>query len=237
MICAVSVIAASLSCYGQQEQITMIFEGHGEVKFSIGGSEMVTINWGDGSKIETYKQANVINEYGEPLPYQYKHEYSTASATTVTITGKNIMYLNCEGTRLTGLDVSKSIALTTLECNLNQLTSLDVSNNPALEVLHCSGNKLTNLDVSKNTALTELCCVKNQLSGLDVNKNTALKELKCGMNQFSSAALKTLFETLHSNDINRDKHVSVSTNPGMSEDYLSYEEDKKIAKGKGWLVF
>ncbi|WP_218975538.1 leucine-rich repeat domain-containing protein, partial [Peptoniphilus catoniae] len=91
--------------------------------------------------------------------------------------------LNCDGNRLSTLDISKNAALQKLVCSNNQLTNLDVSNNPALEYLYCGANQLTNLDVSNNPALEYLYCGATQLTNLDVSNNPALKYLNCGNNR------------------------------------------------------
>lgn len=51
--------------------------------------------------------------------------------------------MRCGYNTFTSLDVSKNIALTTLDCNNNQLTSLDVSKNETLVILSISSNKYT----------------------------------------------------------------------------------------------
>ena len=93
--------------------------------------------------------------------------------------------LNCNGNKLSSLDVSKNTALRILQCGGNNLSSLDVSKNMALETLECYSNNLSNLDVSKNTALTKLSCNSNNLSDLDVSNNSGLSELNCSENNLS----------------------------------------------------
>jgi Leucine-rich repeat (LRR) protein len=88
--------------------------------------------------------------------------------------------------QLTALDVSKNLALITLDCSFNKLTSLDVSKNTLLSTLYCNINQLTSLDVSKNLALTSLICSQNLLTTLDVTKNETLKELSCNSNELTA---------------------------------------------------
>jgi len=45
------------------------------------------------------------------------------------------MYLYCDHTGLTSLDISGNTALTYLDCNGSRLITLDISNNRALELL------------------------------------------------------------------------------------------------------
>ncbi|QOG02970.1 T9SS type A sorting domain-containing protein [Flavobacterium sp. MDT1-60] len=88
--------------------------------------------------------------------------------------------------KLTKLDVTKNVNLTTLRCSDNELTSLDVSKNVLLTDLDFTNNKVTTIDLSKNTALSNLDCYYNSLTALDLSKNTALKFLDCYTNQITS---------------------------------------------------
>ena len=94
--------------------------------------------------------------------------------------------LNCNGNRLTELDLSKNTALNRLSCGSNELTSLDLRANTALKILYCFGNQLTALDLGDNRVITDLHCQNNALPSLDVSRNTALKVLDCGYNRFTS---------------------------------------------------
>jgi Leucine-rich repeat (LRR) protein len=88
--------------------------------------------------------------------------------------------------KLTKLDVTKNVNLTTLRCSDNELTSLDVSKNVLLTDLDFTNNKITTIDLSKNTALSNLDCYFNNLTALELSKNTALKFLDCYTNQITS---------------------------------------------------
>jgi len=210
------------------------------------GSGTVTIDWNDGSKIETHTlQCEDKNDWD--FCDRYTHKYTGATLCTITITGENVTYLSCYSNRLTSLDVSKNTALRGLECSENQLTSLDVSKNVKLTALWCSGNQLTNLDMSKNAALKSLFCYNNRLTSLDVNKNaalggldcsenqltsldmsknTTLTYLRCRDNQLTSFALNALFGTLNNNA--EDKFIYIEGNPGTEACTRS------IAEKKGW---
>ena len=98
----------------------------------------------------------------------------------------SLQRLDCSWNKLTTLDLSSNIALTTLDCGGNYLTSLDVSGNTELASLSCYRNQLTSLNVSNNTALTTLGCSGNYLTSLDVSGNAALTSLNCGNNQLTS---------------------------------------------------
>jgi Leucine-rich repeat (LRR) protein len=104
---------------------------------------------------------------------------------------KSLEFLNCEDNKLTNLDVSKNLLLTSLYCGKNKLTTLDVSKNILLNEMICGNNQLTNLDVSNNTALESIRCDNNQLKNLDFTKNTKLGTLYCNSNQLESLNLKS----------------------------------------------
>jgi Leucine-rich repeat (LRR) protein len=101
----------------------------------------------------------------------------------------SLTWLSVRGNQLTEIDVSKNIALWSLDVPLNQLTKIDVSKNTALTWLSVSNNQLTAIDVSKNTALQTLHVDDNQLTTIDVSKNTALEVLGISENQITSIDL------------------------------------------------
>lgn len=119
--------------------------------------------------------------------------------------------LSCNSNKLTSLDVSKNIALTSLRCSDNyQLSSLDLSknvnlnylycenlnlktlnlkNNLKLIELYCRSNILTTLELPQNPNFTYLDCSSNRLSNLDVSKNIKLNYLNCSYNRIISLDL------------------------------------------------
>ncbi|MEG2434456.1 MAG: leucine-rich repeat domain-containing protein, partial [Acinetobacter sp.] len=119
-----------------------------------------------------------------------------------------LVYLDCSGNKLTGLDVSKNTALKYLDCasttaftgdlTLNtaltylncsgiKLKVLKVQSNQNLDTIRCSDNVLTTLDLTQKSQLIYLDCSGNKLTDLDVSANTALKHLDC-----SGTTLKVL---------------------------------------------
>lgn len=221
--------------------ITITLNTKDKVKFSLGGSNAATIDWGDGSPVETVKQLTEATD-------KFEHIYAQPAEYTIKITGENITSLTCVSqnvtnldlnvptltyldvrcNELTTLDVSRNQALISLDCCSNNLTTLDLSKNTILEDVYCSRNQLTSLDVSKNTLLRSLYCEENQLTSLDVSKNTVLQDLDCESNQLSADALNALFRSLHSNDSDGVKIISISHNPGTKTC------DYSIATKKGW---
>jgi len=186
MITTVAFETATCQTAPIHKQMTMTTAKSSDVKLNMQGSGTFTIDWGDGSRTETYTfQGDQQNNYWD----SYVHSYTRASPRTITIIGEDITHIDCSYNQLTSLDVSKNAALTFLYCSVNELTSLNVDKNIALTVLDCSVNHFTSLDVSKNTALTELGCTNNSLSSLDVSKNTDLTKLWCSTNIITSLDL------------------------------------------------
>ena len=174
----------------QPKQITMTTARSGLVTIFAAGSGTFTIDWGDGSAVETHTLRSTNSSFWQihnrTENFRYSHYYSDASPRTITVTSKNLTHFVCVGNEITSLDVSEAPVLIELICNNNQLTSLDVSANTALRNLNCSSNQLTSLDVSANTELRLLNCSFNQLTNLDVSANTALTFLNCSFNELTN---------------------------------------------------
>ncbi len=113
-----------------------------------------------------------------------------SGATTMTIYG-NVRKLNCKdnGWKLTGIDASHNVGLTTLICKNSDVQNLDVSQNIHLAFLDCQETKLTSLDMSNCVSLTTLVCNNSLLSSLNVAGCSLLTELVCNNNQLSSLFL------------------------------------------------
>jgi Leucine-rich repeat (LRR) protein len=125
------------------------------------------------------------------LEYNYSNYQSITDLTGIQ-DFKALEVLKTPSAKLTTpLDVSKNLALKTLECSFNQLTTLDVSNNIALTTLDCSFNNLTSISVSANLNLTEFKCSENDMTSIDVSKNTALTKLFCGGNQIPNIDIRS----------------------------------------------
>jgi len=214
-------------------KLTMTTEEGGNFSFTLYGSGVATVDWGDGSE----KVSLTLSEHR----VAFRHTYPNATIRTISINGDNITGLQCYD--ITNLDVSRCTELEILSCHGqfksldvsrntalksltvgHKLTSLDVSKNTALILLDVFCSQLTSLDVSKNTALIELR-VSSQLTSLDVSRNTALKRLDVS-GQLTSSALNALFRTLHSNA--GEKYINIYNNPGANDC------DRSIAESKGW---
>jgi len=156
-----------------------------------------TVNWGDGSDIETFTGTNQWQEI--------RHTYSNHGNYAVTITGVPADCLFTEFSIsgggfywLTNLDVSKSPSLQALACIRNKLDILDLSNNTALSsYLSICYNGLNTLKLNSNSTIEFIQCHDNQLSSLDLSGNTALRWLECNDNQLSSLYVSSNNELNH----------------------------------------
>ena len=189
----------------------------------------LTIAWGDGKESKFTDAASSDIESGA---FFFSHSYSGTSEYRITVIGDNIVRLDCRGSELTALDVSRNRALTVLWCQHNPLAGLDVSKNTALEELEVSGGQLTSLDVSKNIALRRLHIAFTQIKNLDVSKNHALTYVICRYNQLSASALNDLFRSLTDKSVpvgpDPIKVIHILGNPGTDDC------DRNIAEEKGW---
>jgi len=219
--------------------ITMTFQAKGEVQISLRGLQSAVIDWGDDSSEETV----LVEAYYK----HYKHNYAQPAEYTIHITGEGIkyfsffgleiinlniniptlIYLDCNSSKITTLNLSKITNLEELHCSSNQLTALDVSKNTNLKELHCEFNQITTLDISKNTALEKLICSGNKLTTLDVSKNTALQVLYCYSNQLTSL------------DVSKNKmleHLACGYQPLKSLDLSANTMLKYLSCGKTQLT-
>ena len=201
-------------------------------------SDNFSIDWGDGKKFNM-DNTTFISPYFDYVAYNFEHSYSDVSEHHITITGDNIVLLDCPKNQLTTLNVSNYHELRGLSCWENQLTTLDLSKNTALGHLNCNWNQLTSLDVSRHTELWGLFCSWNQLKNINVSlQNTVLDRLECDNNQLPTYALNDLFRSLHGNIVRYTKHsgtipdflLVIHDNPGTNDC------DVSIAQKKGWVV-
>jgi hypothetical protein len=147
------------------EKITFTWVCENSKEFSIRAttSREFTVEWGDGSTVDTYTGSGTS---------AISHDYSNPGTYTVTVTAKTIdckfTYLYIESKNISSLNISDAFSLTQLRCYDNQLTSLDLSNNTALTDLRCYDNQLTGLDISNNTALGYIFCYNNAIPLADL---------------------------------------------------------------------
>lgn len=95
---------------------------------------------------------------------------------------KNLNLLNCEGTILKELDISKCPKLKYVDCSECGLKKFKISRCFKLEVLDCGLNNLTKLDARQCPQLKILDCWGNNLTKVDVSGCPKLERLKCDYN-------------------------------------------------------
>ena len=171
------------------------------VWMTMAGNGPIEIDWDNGLPNQQYTLSDISSVYSSQT-------YPDMQPRTIIISGD----------------------ITCLVCNGSRLTGLDVSNNTELTELNCYNNRLTNLDVSKNTALTNLDCSNNRLTSLDLsNANYHLNSVNCRNNQLAADALNYFFDTLPVNLMSRI--VYMGNNPGTQTC------DRSIATNKDWNVY
>ncbi|MEA5260493.1 hypothetical protein VB264_22035 [Arcicella aquatica] len=100
----------------------------------------------------------------------------------------NMVLLECSNNPIEKLNVQNNPKLIELNCHSSRLTKLDVSKNIALETLDVSNNNLiAGIDVSKNVKLITLVCINDGLTQIDISTNLNLELFGCSYN-----AIKTL---------------------------------------------
>lgn len=166
--------------------------------FSFGGDTNVegTINWGDGTPIETFGPSTSIN----PFHYYYGASSGSTFNIGISFTNKNnVNFLN-----LLGLDGDSVLGLIDFNCkklnNLHnlwvygckKLSSIDLSGSSNIQNISIDYNStLTSLNLDGCTSLTTLQCINNYLLSLDTSTLTSLQTLICSVNPISSLTLNS----------------------------------------------
>lgn len=225
------------------KQMELVIWAAEYINIEIAGTNTATIDWGDDSPVETFNLS--------ATPTNCEHTYPDRNDFFhLTITGKNVSYLDCHSSHVTSMNLSNNTALKELYCNSNtNLRELDVSKNTALTKLVCNNNYyLNSLYLNKNTALKELFCYSNDLNNLDVSNCKVLEVLECSDNNITNLNLSEntklkilsfgyndglnlsfLVESLHGNTISGGKTI-----------YIGYDDPNspvwEPAINKGWTV-
>ena len=197
-------------------------------RFTIVHHGEFTIDWGDGSAIDT-----MSGNYWTDPPITHYYTISQGTSYVITITGNNFFGFECSGNKLDFLDLTGCNELWHLECNSVQLTDLDLSECPKLSELDCSNNKLSFLDLSICPRLRYLLCNNNLLATLDISANTKLEVLKCDNNQLTSLDLSTItvLYCLHCNN-NLLTTLNLSANTELRE-LLCYNNQLSVLDASG----
>ena len=158
-----------------------------------------------------------------------------AKGTKVVLRGK-ITELNCDGNKLTALDVHGLTSLQTLNCYNNKLATLNVSGCAALKMLVCFRNKLTAIDVQGLKSLEMLGIHGNQLTSINISGLTALKRLSCYANKIDTEAMTAILQALPTRDAGDNAEATLYTEKtdveeGNRKDYTKPESLKTAALG------
>jgi len=127
-------------------------------------NKQFTIDWGDGSEIETFT--------GTGIPQSLKHLYPyTPGRYEVTIAGSEdclFTYFSCD--RTDTLDLSSCSSIVYLFCNsvFTNLKSLNVNNCKELERISAINNSLSILELSDCIVFKNLSCQENNLTRIDL---------------------------------------------------------------------
>jgi len=216
-----SVALFAATPVGASGQVTLNIQYAGKAIIGLSGTGQATIDWGDGTRVETYTLQFAITPFS--------HNYSNATPRTVTITGENIRGLVCQNMGITNLDVTKITTLSVLDCSRNKITSLNLGNNTDLRHLTCSDNLLTTFDVSQIEWLGHIRCSNNQITNLNVSKNRAIKSFFIDNNKLNRNEMENFLRSLHANVPNGGKVVDISNNPAAGA-------NAGIARDSGWSV-
>ena len=187
-------------------------------KIWIAGSGTASIDWGDGSAVQTLTLTPLTS-----VGAIYNEVYKVAPPYTDFT---NLYNLTITG-NLTGFTVD-NFTITALNLNM-----------PTLEVLWCQNNNLATLDVSKCIALKELGCYTNKLTTLTLGTHAGLYRLNCSNNRLNKASLVQLFNKLPMRAPADNAKIicggnnATSANPGYAE---LTADDKKIAEDKNWSI-
>lgn len=126
--------------------------------------------------------------------------------------------LDCVGTNIDSLDLSKNLNLEGLYCNNNlSLQSLKLGQNVGLKYLIAHSTSLSSLDISQNVALLSLVCANTNISKLDLGHNVALQQLDCNTTNIADLDLSK-----NSALTNLNCHATKITTLDLSHNTLLY---------------
>ena len=133
----------------------------------------------DGALSETELAVTTINFNYHNTTSLKGIEYFTALET-----------LDCRENKLTGLDLTKNLALKNLNCSFNeQMQVLQLPNTTTLIDVACAYCSLLTLDVTMCKGLGTLRCDHNSLSTLYANNVTTLNSIKCENNSLATLGI------------------------------------------------
>ena len=116
------------------------------------------------------------------LDAQYNEDLSDLKVTGC----KQLQTIDCQGCKLSSINLSELRWLTKLNVNYNNFSKLDFSTNPFISEIQCRENSISSLTVKGSNYLKTLYCDKNKLTQLDLSGCYNLISLKCFNNSISN---------------------------------------------------
>ncbi|GHT80025.1 hypothetical protein FACS189467_1010 [Bacteroidia bacterium] len=189
----------------------------GAKNFSYTVNGNITVDWGDGSPVETFSS-------GTAYPDPYASVYNTQGAYTATISGDNLTMLDLDDNSVLAVDLSKAHSLTSLKCYNNLITDGNL-------ILNTNGS-LT-VDVGDNylsaAALNALGTQFAPASGITRQTFTSIATvgtpvtLKGGSNSYGTIIIN-------------DGSATLGTASAAASDYTIYNDDITFNTEGAYLV-
>ena len=142
-----------------------------------------TVNFGDGSAIQTFTGTGNSQSLSHLFPYNPGRYEITISAS------EGCFFPVFHSDRADTMDLSKCSSIINYYTSGSTLRSLNTNNCTNLEYISVSINRLTVLDLRDNIALKNLYCSENQLTRIDL---VAVNHLDCIENRLPLSNLYTL---------------------------------------------
>ncbi|MDQ6470156.1 T9SS type A sorting domain-containing protein [Flavobacterium sp. LHD-80] len=91
--------------------------------------------------------------------------------------------LDLGNNKISEINLSKNTALTSIDLSNNLISDINLTNNLNLKSIRVGGNKLSKIDVSANTKLGYILVNNNKLTSFDISKNPEVYQVWCQDNQ------------------------------------------------------
>lgn len=136
----------------------------------------------------------------------------------------NLIELDCTGTSLESVNLSKNTKLEIIDIDETKITSIDVSKCTELKELGISGTKISQLNLTKNTKLEDLYAYNSGLTSIDVSKCPELKYLNLGRTKVTDLDISnnTKIERLYFGDEGLTVKINCTKIPYYESNGASY---------------
>lgn len=134
-----------------------------------------------------------------------------------------------ECSSLIEIDVTNCKNLEQLECEDTQISEVDVTTCPKLEFLNCSSTNLSSIDVRKNKNLIALYLNETPITSIDVSQNMELTYLECTRSKVISIDVSNhkKLETLYC-DLSNVTNVNVNNCSNLDSLLVGYTKIKAL---------